>query len=137
MIVIVIIMVSIMSTIGIVIQRAISLRKCPFIDPLNTGKTILEGFDPNPPTGIEEEIIKRENKEISIFPNPVLDDLNINTDDIIRSLSIFDMRGKLVYSKSNYNSSTFSLSIGDWMSGVYTVVLNVADKKVTEKFSKK
>lgn len=107
-----------------------------YLDPVETGVTSLVGYDPNPTTGVEDKIINDATKDIVIFPNPVQDYLNINTSSIIKSLSIYDVSGKLIYKQDSYNSSTLSLPISHWNKGIYTVVINTESKRITDKFMK-
>ena len=108
----------------------------PYLDPLNKGAQTLQGFDPNVPTGIEDEIIE-DSKELVIFPNPAEHELNINTSSIIKSLAIHDLSGRLIFHNKNYNSSTMTLPISTWKSGVYTITIQTELGKLSDKFIKK
>ena len=54
----------------------------------------------------------------SIYPNPVTDFVNIHFGDPIRRLSIFDISGKVVFSRASESRSIF---IGDFKPGLYIV----------------
>lgn len=107
-----------------------------YLDPLNKGIQTLKGFDPNPPTGIEDEW-EVETRNLIIFPNPADADLNINSRSIIRELDIYDLSGRNLYKVDSYNASTISIPISSWQKGIYTVTIKTDAGDVTEKFIKK
>lgn len=105
-----------------------------YLDPLGKGTKILKGYDAGT-SGIEEEIWIK--KELILFPNPVENELNINASSIIRSVKVFDIRGRQIFVRNNYNASTIQIPAGAWSKGVYTVTIQTEDKTITEKVIKK
>lgn len=112
------------------------LKLSTYLDPLNKGVQILASYDPNPTTGIEDEIVL-ETKDFVLFPNPVVADLHINTKSIIRTIYIYDLSGKLVYANRDINGSTLEISTSSWVNGIYTIKVETEAGVHTDKFIKK
>lgn len=108
-----------------------------YLDPINEGNKTLKGYDPNYPSGLEPEIVDDTPKDIVIFPTMVDEEVNVNTSSIIRSIKIYDIAGRQIYTKSGYNASTATIGVGGWQKGVYSVVIQSDSGKLTEKFIKK
>ncbi|KIC63249.1 fibronectin type III domain-containing protein [Chryseobacterium taiwanense] len=73
--------------------------------------------------------------EISAYPNPFTDVLNISDIKNVKSVSIVDIAGRLI---KNIESPSSTLHLGDLKQGVYLVVLNMNDgSKQTIKAIKK
>lgn len=110
----------------------------PYLDPKNEGNLTLKGYDPNYPSGIENEVAETlPTKSLVVFPTMADNEVNINSNSIIRSLKVVDMSGRLVYSKSDNNASTTVISVDGWTKGVYSVIVETDEGKQTEKFLKK
>lgn len=93
----------------------------------------------------EEEIVNAESVEISVYPNPFNDDVNINYE--IKEagpveISITDLQGRVVFneSKSFLESGVYSLDLGnsfaELKAGMYILKFKVADKESTTKLLK-
>ena len=108
-----------------------------YLDPINEGNKTLKGYDPNYPSGLEPEIIDNNTKDIVIFPTMADNEINVNTSSIIRSIKIYDLAGRQIYTKSGYNASTATIGVGGWQKGVYSIVIQADSGKLTEKFIKK
>lgn len=109
----------------------------PYLDPINEGTMTLKGYDPNYPSGLEPEIIDNSPKDIVIFPTLADNEVNVNTNSIIRSIKVYDLAGRQVYAKSGYNASTTTISVDGWQKGVYSIVVQTDTQKINEKFMKK
>ncbi|WP_062179813.1 T9SS type A sorting domain-containing protein [Dysgonomonas macrotermitis] len=112
-----------------------SLHFKQYLDPDNTGVTSLVGYDPNGIVAGTDDIID-SSVDYTLFPNPAANEININSKSIIRTVEIFDIAGRLLFSKKGYSSSTLSVNISDWSRGVYTVVIQSGNGKQTDKFIK-
>jgi len=103
-----------------------------YLDPDNSGITSLAGYDPNNNVGIESE-----NNDtyinLILFPNPAYEVLNINSRGIIKSLSIYNLVGGLVYQDKGLNSSTTEIEVSMWSRGVYNVVVETEHGKFAGK----
>ncbi|MFR9166874.1 MAG: T9SS type A sorting domain-containing protein [Dysgonomonas sp.] len=109
-----------------------------YLDPDNllegsTSPLKLDGYDTM--TGIET-IKYRDNVNFAVFPNPVAEELNINANNLILSVRIYDMTGALIYSKEKLNSSTITLPVTDWPKGLYLISINTESGKFSEKVLK-
>ncbi len=108
-----------------------------YLDPINEGNKTLKGYDPNYPSGLEPEIVDNITKDIVIFPTMADNEINVNTSSIIRSIKIYDLAGRQIYTKSGYNASTATIPVDGWQKGVYSIVIQSDSGKLTEKFIKK
>lgn len=75
--------------------------------------------------------------EIQIFPNPVENRLNINSNRLIEEFSIFDLNGKLLYRKPVGNKTEAEINISNLTVGTYLIQIQIANIKWTRKFLKK
>lgn len=108
-----------------------------YLDPKNTSVEKLKGHDPNGLPAGKEEIIE-DTVNYILFPNPATDEVNINSKSIIKSISVFDLKGRLTYSIKNTNASTHTINVSNFIPGVYSIVLETMDgAKKTDKFIKK
>lgn len=64
----------------------------------------------------------RNAKNISIYPNPTSDKINIETDFDHFDVSVYDVLGKLVFEKK-INTSDTNFNIDEFAKGVYTIKL--------------
>jgi hypothetical protein len=75
--------------------------------------------------------------EISIYPNPVKDRLNIDLNYIPNSISIYTVDGSVVEQYNNDNVETnVSFDVSGLISGAYFVVIDSKTKRVVKKFIK-
>lgn len=65
---------------------------------------------------------------LSIFPNPVKDVLTIETKDVLKGISVYNMSGARVFSAENVNENTIDLST--LISGIY--ILKIKTDKGSE-----
>lgn len=76
------------------------------------------------------------NKNVSIYPNPVKDNLNINIKDFSGEISvkIIDINGREVFNKNINNFITSNtLDLSSFSSGIYILKLNGEDLNYSEK----
>jgi len=108
-----------------------------FLDPANKGVETLLGYDPNGGSGIEEEIEQEIQRDIIVFPNPVEDQLHVNTNSIIRKIQIFTIDGKLIANITGSSGSTATINTSEFLKGIYTIKVHTDTNQLTEKFIKK
>jgi hypothetical protein len=78
------------------------------------------------------------NNSISIYPNPVTDNITINAGDLrneIYDLRIYDVIGNLVLEKNIANNKT-SIDVSTFSSGVYVVEVRTENGIEVKKFLK-
>jgi hypothetical protein len=73
--------------------------------------------------------------DVSVYPNPAKDFVNISAGEKIDSATIYDLTGRIV-KRSNPNKEIFNFNISDLSNGVYLVKLNAGDKESTVKLIK-
>ncbi|TCN61193.1 T9SS C-terminal target domain-containing protein [Flavobacterium circumlabens] len=80
-----------------------------------------------------EEFIK-ENKQFSLWPNPANNILNINSlNENNYAVKVYDLRGKLIYSKENVNNS---IDVSSFTSGMYLIKIETQNGETSQKFIK-
>lgn len=77
--------------------------------------------------------VKYYEKQISIYPNPVNDVLNVNAASF-KQVSIYNMMGQQVY-RQNVTNNHFQINVSNLQSGVYFLRLD-GEKSVVKKFIK-
>ena len=73
--------------------------------------------------------------DISIYPNPVQNTLNVSAGATVDSVSIFDLTGRQVL-RATPNAAAFSLDVANLNKGLYLVSLKAGDKEMTTKLVK-
>lgn len=106
-----------------------------YLDPEGKNPGYLAGYDPNGIAGNDE--IVNDLVDFVLFPNPADNEININSKSLIWSVRIFDVSGRLLYSQTDYNASTLSVNINGWNKGVYNVVVQTSEGKISDKFIKR
>ncbi|MFC4475915.1 T9SS type A sorting domain-containing protein [Flavobacterium chungangensis] len=80
-----------------------------------------------------EDFIK-ENKFFSVWPNPVKNTLNINSlNESNYSVKIYDLLGRLIYTKENVNTS---IDVSSFTSGLYLIKIKAENGEASQKFIK-
>lgn len=69
---------------------------------------------------------------LSIFPNPVSETLNIISHDMISEIVVYDLAGNMVYSRS-LNNNTAHVCVADMRSGIYVLRVQTESSMFTEK----
>jgi len=78
------------------------------------------------------EVSRKE--AVSISPNPAIDRLNIETEEKINTILIFDAKGSLVKTLSNPDKT---ISVSDLSTGNYLIKIKTDKSEFTKKFIKK
>ena len=80
-------------------------------------------------------ITDNENTKISLIPNPASDSLQVSlTNNLIHSITIYDIKGAIVLSKTNVSSSEKIVVVNNLESGIYLVkVTSERGKSIVEK----
>lgn len=78
-----------------------------------------------------KEILKNEST-ISIYPNPVVDKLYINSKEPIKEINIYDCTGKLIHNVRNSNT----IDVSNIVPGVYLIKCSTAKFSVIKKIVK-
>ena len=73
--------------------------------------------------------------DVSIYPNPAKDFVNISANEKIDLIRIYDLTGRIVL-QSTPNRENLNLNVTDLSKGVYLVKLNAGDKESTIKLIK-
>ncbi|MCI5055572.1 MAG: T9SS type A sorting domain-containing protein, partial [Flavobacteriales bacterium] len=72
----------------------------------------------DPPVGINTSAVTQE---LSIFPNPFHNSVTFKSNSELEDIYIWDLQGKLLFSKENLNTKDFILETGNWKTGSYII----------------
>jgi hypothetical protein len=100
---------------GIIDQLNITL--CPFVPDTSNGISTFE---------------KKEIASFSIFPNPVNDFININSNIEIKNITIFNLEGRKIFAK-NISGTTETIDTKDLGEGVYFATIQFLDNNTATK----
>ncbi|MBN2635012.1 MAG: carboxylesterase family protein [Prolixibacteraceae bacterium] len=84
--------------------------------------------------GIIDNLVQTKSSEISVYPNPVYQQLNIKGIDEPYNLTIYDLTGRIRIIKHDITNSTINL--GKLQNGIYYVNLSNKNLSVTRKIVK-
>lgn len=79
-------------------------------------------------TGINEQRDK-----INIYPNPIRDICEINSNQIIESLSVLDVGGRIIYEYLGISSYNYILDLSQLKNGIYFAKVNTTDSTIEYK----
>jgi hypothetical protein len=85
-------------------------------------------------TAISQDICQGNESEVSIYPNPCNETLNISfsgDQNKIISTSIYNLIGERVYYSENYESK---IALGRKFNGMYILAVTLASETIIEKF---
>ncbi len=74
--------------------------------------------------------------DITLFPNPAINDLTISSREMIENVSVYNLSGQVVLQKS-VNATQDLLDVSNLTSGVYLMQLTSNGQSVTKKFIKR
>lgn len=74
-------------------------------------------------------------ESFSVYPNPVVNQLNIKSNEAVNSVSIFDVTGKLIHN-STPNAISPSIDMSTYNKGIYFVEVTINNAKKTVKIIK-
>ena len=96
------------------------------------GWNFLDGFKLSPLTDVEEA----KSMEIKIYPNPVLDWVNIETDMPIRSIRIFNAVGQLVCAIDQAGDFYSRINFSGMSAGVYFLEITNENNRLVKRVEK-
>ncbi|MFI5172130.1 MAG: T9SS type A sorting domain-containing protein [Chitinophagales bacterium] len=74
--------------------------------------------------------------EVAIYPNPVANSININSEEIIREIKITDLSGSIIQHIKNINAANLNFDVSDLIPGNYLTTVITDDAVSTKAFSK-
>lgn len=102
---------------------------------------ILGEYDPNAETYNGGEVGIEDLKDITdithVFPNPAMNEVNINCGYKMKSIELYDEQGKLLYTKQNINAYNHKISLNDYPQGTYLIKILTQTGQTTKKIIKK
>ncbi|MBC7864339.1 MAG: T9SS type A sorting domain-containing protein, partial [Bacteroidia bacterium] len=70
---------------------------------------------------------------LSVFPNPVIDELNISSDEEFDKIELYDLIGNKVLSEKIHETKNYKLKIDKFEAGCYFLSVSSDKKIVTQK----
>lgn len=77
--------------------------------------------------------IKKSTIITAIYPNPTDGPVNIESEETIHTIQVFDMNGRMVLNMNNLNTNKETISLYDQASGVYLIKVNDAINRIIRK----
>lgn len=93
---------------------------------------IILNNDPNPMTTLSTQGFNIKNN-VKIFPNPTKNTLNVQTDEVLKSIVIISIDGKQLKKFDKISSGVQALNIGDLPRGLYFVTFVAKDGSILTK----
>lgn len=84
------------------------------------------------PVGIDE--VDSNKSVVKVFPNPSSDILYIEYPEIIKSIRIFDMAGREIFSVSGIDGVNSLINVSNYLKGIYIIKVITKDTTVSSKF---
>ena len=81
------------------------------------------------PTGIDNT----QEQSVTVYPNPVDDNLTIEAKDI-KNVSVYNLTGQKVY-ESEVNADEVNLNMSDFQSGMYMIQIETSEYTATKRIS--
>jgi len=82
--------------------------------------------------GVEEDSVTKSS--VSLFPNPVVSELNLLSEETIIDIEIIDIDGKEVTKFEDINSTYVILDFSELVNGAYYAKIRTSSRTFTEKF---
>ena len=60
-------------------------------------------------------------KRMSLFPNPTTNNINIHSNENIKSIKIMDVNGRVIINQNTSNSNTINIDVSNLKSGIYMI----------------
>ena len=79
------------------------------------------------------EVIVPESVDLSLYPNPCAEILNVKSDKNIDKITLFSMSGAKVIDVPNIDSKTANISVTGLKSGVYFAIVKMGAKELVKK----
>jgi len=99
----------------------------------NTGDLVLNVTADGLLSTEEESFV---DSDITLFPNPAINDIEISSREVIESVNVYNISGQIVLQKS-VNSTGDVMDVSNLTSGVYLMQLISNGQSVTKKFIKR
>jgi len=91
-------------------------------------------FDLRTFSNIEEDYIE---PRLTLFPNPCLDHLDIESEELIKNIIIYNVSGQIVKSIKNVNQHSLNINLMGLTSGSYSIQIESTKGKNSKTFFKK
>lgn len=92
----------------------------------------------NEPWALNTDNLSNSNitlETFSLYPNPVQDVFHLKSSDVIETLTILDVSGKVVY-QNNFQSNNITIDISDFKNALYIVNITTVNKVQTIRINK-
>ncbi len=70
---------------------------------------------------------------VKVYPNPAIDELNVESDDLILGISVYNLQGKVVFQEKNLRNTQIKITKGHISPGLYLVKMEFQEGSVVKK----
>lgn len=118
-----------------------SVSEMGLIEGLSVGETFVEAYaeaEESSRATIKVSVVsvlssKKAQNKVSLYPNPVNGNLNIISNEIIDVIDIYEMTGKLVFTKSFLSTKADYIDLSKFQAGLYRIKIQSAGGNVSTK----
>lgn len=110
--------------------NSLNINQLRFVHNNSLGSAYIDHIKINNESGVMAVNDSKVNtKEISLYPNPAHDFININTATKVKSIELYDETGKLIKTETNSNK----IEVKGLSAGIYSVNIKTEGRNFTEK----
>lgn len=73
---------------------------------------------------------------LTVYPNPVKNTINIESDKTMRSISIYDNKGQMINTESDLRTVSYNANVSQLSDGIYFLLIDTEEGQVVRKFIK-
>jgi hypothetical protein len=70
---------------------------------------------------------------LAIYPNPAIEFVTISADELINSIEVVDMRGRIQFSENNINKMGLTVPVIDLDAGIYILLVELTSGQLVSK----
>jgi hypothetical protein len=93
-------------------------------------------FTANCGSFLQNRNVKANIKSFKVFPNPVKDILQINSDSVIKNIKIVDTQSRIIFNQ-DFNQELIKIDLSSYPNSVYIMKITTDKGQVTEKIIKR
>ncbi|WP_455587120.1 glycoside hydrolase [Bacteroides sp.] len=75
--------------------------------------------------------------KLRVFPNPVVDDMTVSSQDMIEDVMVYDVYGKMVKRQPGYKEKVVNMPLSELPAGIYLITVLTENGHKTQKIVKK
>ncbi|MFT6280035.1 MAG: hypothetical protein ACJA0U_000151 [Salibacteraceae bacterium] len=78
-------------------------------------------------------LTEQSQTQLAIYPNPAIEFVTISADELINSIEVVDMRGRIQFSENNINKMGLTVPVIDLDAGIYILLVELTSGQLVSK----